>query len=126
MNMKMKTEDKCLCDQCPRRFICFTQKRVFSDPAYQAMYEAFCEEGLEHKQAVKAVKQFIENEERKKRLPPWQPIVNEDWYKPRQKPGWYKKAFKWEDVSTMDLNEAKQILGEIKNWTKTEIRWKDR
>jgi hypothetical protein len=55
-----KKLDKCICDQCPRRFVCFTQKKVFSDTAYQTMYEAYIEEGLDSKEAAKKVREFIE------------------------------------------------------------------
>ena len=53
-------KDECICNQCPRRFVCFTQEKVFSDPAYQAMYETYVEEGLKHEVAVKKVREFIE------------------------------------------------------------------
>lgn len=53
-------ESKCICDACPRRFVCFTQKKVFSDPAYQAMYEALIEEEVESKKAATTVRKFIE------------------------------------------------------------------
>jgi len=84
--MKKKKEiGTCICETCPRRFVCFTQKKVFSDPAYQAMYEAFCEEGLDPIEAVKAVREFIENQKRaeawknepQSTLSPWKDDYNE-------------------------------------------------
>jgi len=50
----------CVCDGCKRRFVCFTQKRVFSDPTYQALYETHLEQGLSHEDAVKEVQHFLE------------------------------------------------------------------
>lgn len=60
MEVELTMPEKCICDECPRRFECFTQKKVFSEPDYQAMYEAYLAEGLEHLEAVQAVREHIE------------------------------------------------------------------
>jgi hypothetical protein len=48
---------------------------VFSDPAYQAIYEAYMEEGLDSKEAAKKVRTFIETTVKTpspwKADPPW-------------------------------------------------------
>lgn len=122
--MGKKKVDKCICDQCPRRFVCFTQKKVFSDPAYQAMYEAFIEEGLEHKQAVAQVRKFIETS---KETQAWRKRDQiEDW---RKEGDWYKKTpdyekVKWETykdntIGQMPVDNAKKAINDIKKFTRT-------
>ena len=86
-----KKKNECICDQCPKRFVCFTQRKVFSDPAYQAMYEAFIEEGLEHKAAVGAVRRFIESQKIEEKQEKYDA---KDWKRDK----WYDK--KWEDYRT--------------------------
>ncbi len=51
---------ECICDGCERRFVCWTTKRVFSDPTQQALYEAYVAEGLPHKEAIQEVKEILE------------------------------------------------------------------
>ena len=51
----------CLCDECPRRFVCFTQRKVFSDPYFQAMYESYLAQGLSKEEAAKNVGEFAGN-----------------------------------------------------------------
>lgn len=52
-------EDKCLCNTCNNRFKCWTTKRVYSNPEYQALYEAFIAVGSSHEEAVRNVKVSI-------------------------------------------------------------------
>lgn len=49
----------CLCDICKRRFMCWTSKRIFSDPVYQALYEVHIAEGLSHEKSLAAVKEIL-------------------------------------------------------------------
>ena len=51
---------ECICDGCERRFICWTTKRVFSDPTHQALYEAYIAEGLPHEEALKEVEEVLQ------------------------------------------------------------------
>jgi hypothetical protein len=43
---------KCICNRCPRRYVCFTQQRVYSDPFLQAMFESYLAMGLSVHDAV--------------------------------------------------------------------------
>ena len=52
---------ECLCDKCPDRFVCFTQRKVFSDPYFQAMYESYLAQGLSKEEAAKNVGEFAGN-----------------------------------------------------------------
>lgn len=136
MKKKDKVDAECICDQCPRRFICFTQKKVFSDPAYQAMFEAFVEEGIPHEEAVKAVREFIENQKvRENRpLPPPQPDPYDGnkyrwdkWEVPKkEKWGVFPKytPFKtvYKDLDKMEVGDAKEAVKEIKNDVRTWMR----
>ena len=69
-------EPKCICETCPRRFICFTQERVYSDPEYQALFEGYVAQGDTKEEAIEKVQEFIEENKRVKELPH---IDDEDW-----------------------------------------------
>jgi len=58
--IKKCKDGECICDGCQRRFICWTTKRVFSDPTHQALYEAYVAEGLPHDEAVQEVRETLE------------------------------------------------------------------
>ena len=122
-----KKKEKCICDQCPRRFVCFTQKKVFSDPAYQAMYEAHVDEGRTHEEAVAAVREFIEAQKELEVNPPprprkphefddWRigPIIRKEHSKPDS--GWYSSS---EQLKTMPVEDAKKELDKVKRWERT-------
>ena len=98
----MKKDDKkCICEECPRRFICFTNKKVFSDPRYQALYEAYCEEGMSHEDAVKEVKETIERSLRPK--PPISP-----WKKP-DKDEWHLDDYQWNEWYSTHAETEKKM-----------------
>jgi len=48
-------EEKCLCAQCPHKFECFTQERIFSDPIFQGLFEALMAKGRTREQALEEV-----------------------------------------------------------------------
>jgi len=48
---------------------------VFSDPAYQALYEAYCESGMSNEDAVKKVAALLEKE-LAKRVNPGRPVLD--------------------------------------------------
>ena len=91
--IKKKDCGECICDGCERRFVCWTTKRVFSEPTHQALYEAYIAEGLPHDEAIKEVGETLEHavlqaELRKlnndKKVPDWND----------KKKGWYDE---WHD-----------------------------
>lgn len=87
------------------------KKKIFSDPAYQAMYEAFVEEGLEHSEAVKRVREFIE-ELKKPKKPFSVPSV---WKIPP-----YSRGHKtdWNERHKDTVEELNKIRDEMKKMTK--------
>ena len=48
-------EGKCLCGECPHKFECFTQERIFSDPIFQGLFEALMAQGSSKDDALKRV-----------------------------------------------------------------------
>lgn len=109
-------EGECICDGCERRFMCWTTKRIFSDPTHQALYEAYIAEGFDHEAARTEVKDFIkraildaEIRERAKEHPlpiPDVPIpdVGE----------WHKRRAEWEPPQFPDYVEwAKGDIGRL-------------
>ena len=58
--LKRCHEGDCICDGCERRFVCWTTKRVFSEPTHQALYEAYVAEGHSHEDAIKEVEIVIQ------------------------------------------------------------------
>ena len=52
---------ECICDKCPKRFECFTQKKVFSDPQFQALFEAYIGSGCSPEEASAKVAKSIED-----------------------------------------------------------------
>lgn len=53
-------DNECICDGCEKRFVCWTTKRVFSDPTHQALYESYIAEKYSHEDAVKEVEGVIQ------------------------------------------------------------------
>lgn len=92
----------CICDNCKRRFICFTQKRVFSDPTYQALYEVYMDQGMPHEDAVKAVKDYLESLIKREKAPPndWdrQQRWVKEWDTPQKTPKWSHNKFYYQDL----------------------------
>lgn len=58
--LKRCHDGECICDGCERRFVCWTTKRIFSNPIHQALYEAYIAEGLCPDEAREQVKHTIE------------------------------------------------------------------
>lgn len=56
---KAGEEEGCRCNDCPLRFQCFTQERVFSDSLLQGLFEAIMAEGFDKEEALKQVKSEI-------------------------------------------------------------------
>jgi hypothetical protein len=90
---------ECLCDKCPKRFLCYTTERIFSDARYQAIYEAEIALGKTKEQAVKTVMDMIEaykipivSEEQKWWGNEWLDLDKKYEFK---KEGKYKYRFKW-------------------------------
>jgi hypothetical protein len=48
-------EGKCLCGECPHKFECFTQERIFSDSIFQGLFEALIAQGSSKDDALKRV-----------------------------------------------------------------------
>jgi len=113
---------------------------VFSDPAYQAMYEAFIEEGVPHEQAVKAVREFIESLKRKeievdiwKKLPkkepePYYPRPDKwvKWDTPKQD-DWKDTPFDkfrivYGDIAKMAVSDAEDAIKDIKDEVRSWMR----
>ena len=58
--MKSKTgKEGCACGSCSLRFQCFTQKRVFSDPIFQGLFEALIAQGMIEEEALEVVTQEL-------------------------------------------------------------------
>ncbi len=51
----------CICDGCERRFLCWTNKKVFSDPLHQTLYETYVAEGYSHTDAIQEVNEDVQN-----------------------------------------------------------------
>jgi hypothetical protein len=77
----IETPEECMCDKCPRRFICYTQERVFSDPRYQALFEAELALGKEKEEAIESVKRAIEADKITKHYPMPDGIDSDEWNK---------------------------------------------
>ncbi len=58
--LKKCHDGECICDGCERRFVCWTTKRVFSNPTHQTLYEAYVAEGFSHEDAVREVEGVIQ------------------------------------------------------------------
>ncbi len=89
-------EVACFCDKCPLRFKCFTQKRVYTDPSYQALYETYIAEGESHDKALQHIKALIEDVLVKEALQNAKPTVqpvDKKWIDEYRK---FKKSF-WGD-----------------------------
>lgn len=52
-------EDKCLCGECPHKFECFTQERIFSNPIFQGLFEALMAQGSTKEEALEQVAEEI-------------------------------------------------------------------
>ena len=52
---KKAANDGCLCENCPHKFVCFTQERIFSDPLYQGLFEALMAKGRTKEEALEEV-----------------------------------------------------------------------
>ena len=50
---------KCICNKCPRRFICWTQMKVFGDPLWQALFEAYLGDNSDVHESLIKVRQHI-------------------------------------------------------------------
>jgi hypothetical protein len=127
-------DGECICDSCQRRFVCWTTKRVFSDPTHQALYEAYVAEGLPHDEAVQEVRETLERavmqaamkqiaEERE-----WKekPIYDKKhWYT-----DWYDKypQVKWDDrpdralFKSVGLDEAEKGIKDLQKYFRSMIR----
>jgi len=128
---------ECLCDACERRFICWTSKRVFSDPTHQALYEAHIAEGMSHEDAlaeVKAIERAILEaairEERDKKKP-WYDEWKDSWkpspYKP-QPPKFppYDRWVRWQSdmLKTLPLDDARKELKDLRQYFRSCISGK--
>jgi len=108
------TENKCICDECPRRFVCFTQKKVFSEPDYQAMYEAYVEEGLEHEEAVKEVRELIERQRIQPKVDDYKPW-HDDWKEEYDTWKYKEQRNIWlDEYYSSDNTEAKEMINKLK------------
>lgn len=114
-------EKACLCKECPNRFICFTQERVFSDPIYQGLFEALMAKGRTRDQALDEV-----TEEIKSRMPrsidadePYNPNIP---YQPYTAPGtaqpgpWYWHTYTDGDGSSGGTVTYTKYDGEEISW----------
>ncbi|MFA7101264.1 MAG: hypothetical protein WC196_05990 [Bacilli bacterium] len=135
--IKKCKDGECICDGCQRRFICWTTKRVFSDPTHQALYEAYVAEGLPHDEAVQEVRETLERaiaqaamrqiaEERE-----WNeksPIYDKKkkWYNE-----WYDNTYpqvKWNDdpnralFKSIGLDEAEKGIKDLQKYFRNMIR----
>jgi hypothetical protein len=63
------TGKDCQCDSCELRFKCFTEERVFSSAAYQAMFEALMALGKTREEALESVINEIRAGEWSKQIP---------------------------------------------------------
>ena len=50
---------KCICNKCPRRFHCFTNKKVFSEPILQSLFESYLGE-FSVEDALRHIRIFLE------------------------------------------------------------------
>ena len=57
---KCKSKDKeCLCKDCPLRFECFIQERIFSDALFQGLFEVLIAQGKDREEALEEVSQEL-------------------------------------------------------------------
>jgi len=52
-------QEKCLCGDCPYKFECYTQERIFSDPIFQGLFEALIAQGMSKENALEEVNREI-------------------------------------------------------------------
>jgi hypothetical protein len=138
--IKKCKDGECICDGCQRRFVCWTTKRVFSDPTHQALYEAYIAEGLPHDEAIQEVRETLERaiaqaamrqiaEERE-----WKeknPIYDKkQWSKE-----WYDNTYpqvKWNDdpnralFKSIGLDEAEKGIKDLQRYFRNMIRGENR
>jgi len=138
--IKKCKDGECICDGCQRRFVCWTTKRVFSDPTHQALYEAYIAEGLPHDEAIQEVRETLERaiaqaamrqiaEERE-----WKeknPIYDKkQWSKE-----WYDNTYpqvKWNDdpnralFKSLGLDEAEKGIKDLQRYFRNMIRGENR
>lgn len=107
---------ECICDGCERRFVCWTTKRVFSDPIHQALYEAHIAEGLSHEDALKETRAFLEDAVTVEVKEFKEPIKWEKWddYNEWKSPNFPSM---WQSNKTCDL-PVKEAKKEIEDLTK--------
>jgi len=116
LNQKIK-DGRCICDACARRFICWTQKRAFSEPAYQSLYEVHIQEGKSHEEAIAQVRSFVEHEcstaiqiaERGKRAE-----VKDCWVKERKLHPSYSKQDRWVYDKLSSVRDSTRSVDEFK------------
>lgn len=53
---------KCICNKCPRRFYCFTNKKVFSNPLLQAIFESYLGENCSVEYSIQEVRAFVQDQ----------------------------------------------------------------
>ena len=59
--MKKLKGKECLCEQCEKRFVCFTADKVFSDREFQALYESYVKE-YGRAEALKLMAQWMQEQ----------------------------------------------------------------
>lgn len=125
-------DGECVCDGCERRFICWTTKRVFSDPVQQALYEAHIAEGLPHDEALHEVREVIERavsraameEEMRKRSD--RPVTYPSDWKTSERFPKFPEYEKWTDgrsdyMRTMELEGAKKMMESLARHFRSDI-----
>ncbi len=121
---------ECICDGCERRFVCWTTKRVFSEPIHQTLYEAYVAEGHSHEDAVKEVEEMIkravlEAALRQNKYDKYVPDVKNDW----DRGGWndfpYPKFHKWDcqygDLAKLPAEEARERIKDMTQYFRSKI-----
>jgi hypothetical protein len=135
--IKKCKDGECICDSCQRRFVCWTTKRVFSDPTHQALYEAYVAEGLPHDEAVREVRETLERAIMQAAM---RQIAEErEWKEPiyDKKKQWYKELYdgkypqvKWDDkpslFKSMGLDEAEKGIEDLQKYFRSMIRGENR
>jgi len=70
-------EEQCLCNNCPHKFECFTQERIFSDPIFQGLFEALMAQGMSKEDALEEVSEELKARMGKKEVQDW--TTFKDW-----------------------------------------------
>jgi len=60
-------EEGCICNDCPLKFACFTQEKIFSETIHQSLFEAYIADGMSRSEALVSIIHMLEETIRSKK-----------------------------------------------------------